>query len=89
MADFTYLDELLESFVENGLPGCGCAVAKDGEIIYESYHGWADVAHKRKTDENTVYRLYSMTKVIIMISRKKEKESDTRLVESMSFTIYW
>ena len=65
MADFTYLDELLESFVENGLPGCGCAVAKDGEIIYESYHGWADVAHKRKTDENTVYRLYSMTKVII------------------------
>ncbi len=65
MADFSHLDRLLESFVENGLPGCGCAIARDGKIIYESYHGWADVERRRKTDENTVYRLYSMTKVVI------------------------
>ena len=55
MADFTHLNHLLESFVENGLPGCGCAVAKDGKIIYESYHGWADVAHTRKTDDCNCY----------------------------------
>lgn len=60
-----HLDALLQEFVQNGPSGCGCAVAKDGQLLYEGYAGYANLEQKRPTDQNTVYRLYSMTKVII------------------------
>jgi CubicO group peptidase (beta-lactamase class C family) len=65
MSDFKHLDKLLGGFVENGLHGCGCAVAKDGEILYEGYHGYADAEAGKPITPDTVYRLYSMTKIII------------------------
>jgi CubicO group peptidase (beta-lactamase class C family) len=65
MADFAHLDRLLNDFTKNGLPGCGCAVAKDGRILYEGYHGYADIEAGKLIGPDTVYRLYSMTKVII------------------------
>ena len=65
MADFKYLDALLMEFVAKGLPGCGCVVAKDGKIVFEGYHGMADVEGQKPITPDTVYRLYSMTKVVI------------------------
>ncbi|HQD32178.1 MAG TPA: serine hydrolase domain-containing protein, partial [Clostridiales bacterium] len=65
MAKFDDLSRLLEQFVKNGPPGCGCAVAKDGKILYEGYFGYSDIEEKRPVTEDTVYRLFSMTKVII------------------------
>lgn len=59
------LDLLLEDFAANHVPGCGCIVMKDGEILYEGYKGLADVEAGRKTGEDTLYRLFSMTKVIV------------------------
>jgi len=47
------------------LAGCGCAVAKDGEVLYQGYFGFADLEEQRKITEDTVYRLFSMTKVVI------------------------
>lgn len=65
MARFDDLSALLEKFVRNGPAGCGCAVAKDGKTLYEGYFGYADLESKRPVTEDTVYRLFSMTKVII------------------------
>lgn len=65
MADFSHLDALLEDFVKHGPAGCGCAVAQRGKILYEGYHGYADIASGRKIDRDTVYRQYSMTKLAI------------------------
>lgn len=65
MARFENLSELLKRYVENGLAGCGCAVAKDGEVLYQGYFGYADLEEKRKITEDTVYRMFSMTKVVI------------------------
>lgn len=65
MASFGNLSELLKRYVENGLAGCGCAVAKDGEVLYQGYFGYADLEEKRKITEDTVYRMFSMTKVVI------------------------
>jgi len=65
MASFENLSAMLKQFVENGLPGCGCAVAKDGKILYEGYFGYADLEEKRPVTEDTVYRLYYLTKVVI------------------------
>lgn len=64
MAGFEDLSALLEQFVKNGPAGCGCAVAKDGKTLYEGYFGYADLEDKRPVTEDTIYRLFSMTKVI-------------------------
>lgn len=65
MSDFTDLTQLLQQFVKNGPAGCACAVARDGKTLYEGYFGYADLEEKRPVAEDTVFRLYSMTKVII------------------------
>lgn len=46
MISYNNLSALLESFTKRGLPGCGCAVAKSGEILYEGYFGYADLEEK-------------------------------------------
>lgn len=65
MSGYHDLSALLEQFVKTGPAGCGCAVAKNGETLYEGYFGYADLEEKRPVTEDTVYRLFSMTKVII------------------------
>ncbi|HZJ82432.1 MAG TPA: serine hydrolase domain-containing protein [Clostridia bacterium] len=65
MARFDDLSKLLEGFVEGGLPGCGCAIAKNGKTLYEGYFGYEDLDDKRQITEETIYRLFSMTKVVI------------------------
>lgn len=65
MAKFDDLSNLLKKFVEDGLPGCGCAIAKDGKILYEGYFGYADLEGKKRISEDSVFRLFSMTKVVI------------------------
>ena len=53
MGDFRYLDELLENFVQKGPAGCGCMVMQDEQVLYEGYHGYADLASKRPIDADT------------------------------------
>ena len=64
MAKFTDLDKLLQQFAGSTVPGCGCVVAQNGEILYEGYYGLADIETGKPVTADTVYRLYSMTKVI-------------------------
>ncbi len=65
MAGFKDLDSLLDSFVKNGPAGCGCALAKNGRTIYENYFGYADLETKKPMTEENIFRLWSMTKVIV------------------------
>ncbi len=65
MATFKDMDALLSRFAGNTVPGCGCAIAQKGEILYEGYFGKADLATGRPVAADTLFRLYSMTKVII------------------------
>lgn len=65
MSRFEDLSALLEQFVKNGPAGCGCAVAKDGKTLYQGYFGYADLEQNKLVTEDTVYRLFSMTKVVI------------------------
>ena len=61
--DFAKLDALLQRFVDDGLPGCGCVVAKKGEILYENYFGWADIENNVKLNRSHVFRQASLTKI--------------------------
>lgn len=65
MSDFEDLDRLLERYIKDGPAGCGCAVAKNGELLYEGYFGYADIDKKIPITRDTVYRQYSMTKIMI------------------------
>ena len=57
------LDQLLQGFIDNGLPGCGMEVAKKGEVIYRGYFGYSDIEKKTKITENSVFRMASMSKI--------------------------
>ena len=64
VAKFDDLTRLLDFFVSRGLPGCGCAVAQRGKILYEAYVGHGDIKSKKPVTSDTVFRLYSMTKLV-------------------------
>lgn len=65
MGNFKAMDDFLEELVKDGPAGCGCAVARDGEILYENYFGYENLEKQKKIDRNSVYRQFSATKVVV------------------------
>ncbi len=65
MADFKALSSFLEEALEHGPVGNGCAVARNGELLFEEYHGWADREKGIPADASSVYRQWSTTKVAV------------------------
>ena len=63
MANFKDLDRLLQKYVDEGLPGCGCMIAKRGEVLYENYFGWADIENAKPLTRDNLFRQASLTKV--------------------------
>ena len=53
MANFKDLDALLQKYVDDGLPGCGMVIAKQGEVLYENYFGYADIENKIPLEQST------------------------------------
>lgn len=64
MDRFRPLTELLQRFTETGPAGCSCTIVQDGEVLYEQCFGYADVETKAPVRPDTLFRIYSMTKVI-------------------------
>ena len=64
MSQFSKLDNLLESFAENSVPGCACTIMKNDEIIYEGYAGYADLETKEKVHARSIFRQASTTKLL-------------------------
>ncbi|AEI43613.1 serine hydrolase domain-containing protein [Paenibacillus mucilaginosus] len=58
------LTELMQGFVEKGPAGCACSVSKEGELLYQDYAGYANLERREPITEDTVYRIFSMTKVV-------------------------
>jgi len=63
MAKFHTLDNLLQDFVDNGLPGCTLHVMQHGETVYEGYFGYADIESGKKVDDRSLFRQASMSKL--------------------------
>lgn len=59
------MNVFLQTHVKHGPAGCGCAVAQNGEKLYEGYFGYADLEKKIPITADSIYRQYSATKVVI------------------------
>lgn len=56
---------VMQRYVDEGkVPGVHTLVARHGQIAHSEIVGWADVEAKRPLAEDTIYRIYSMTKPI-------------------------
>lgn len=64
MADFSHLTEYLDSLSRRfGIPGCGCAVAVDGKVVYRHFTGYRDEEKQLPVTEDTTWWIYSATKL--------------------------
>ena len=62
--NFSALDAYLDSFYsEKNIPGVGIAVSVGGEIVHRHFAGWANVEKRVPFAGNTIFNLYSATKV--------------------------
>ena len=60
---------LAERYVEPGLlPGALLLVARKGELIHRCVLGHASLAKNKRLEENTIFRIYSMTKPVTSIA---------------------
>lgn len=58
------LDPLMKDFLQRGPAGCACAVRQRGNTLYENHFGYADLEAKKPVGQDTIYRVYSMSKPI-------------------------
>ena len=64
-----HLDDIMKEQIENGeLEGVGLYVSKDGERCYYKNFGYANREKNQRVKNDTIYRLYSMTKPITSVA---------------------
>ena len=63
------LDKLLGGWIENGaLPCVQALVFRHGETAYNRHFGWANMEEKSPLQEDSIFRIYSMTKVFTSVA---------------------
>ena len=70
----TRLNTIMQNFKTSG---AAVVVAKDGEIVYEYYYGYADKKAKEPITESTYFRLASVTKLVSAIRTMQLVEQGT------------
>ncbi|MDM5327760.1 serine hydrolase domain-containing protein [Neobacillus sp. CF12] len=68
MKSFEKLHPLLKSFVEKGPAGCACSVTHQGKTVFEDYFGYADLETEKPILRDTIYRIYSNTKLVTCVA---------------------
>jgi CubicO group peptidase (beta-lactamase class C family) len=71
MSQFEKLTPLLKGFVEKGPSGCACSVTHKGEMKYMECFGQADLETGRPIAPDTLYRIFSLTKVVTSVAALK------------------
>ena len=58
-------DQKMQAYVDDGKLSCvATLILKDGEVAHQAYFGHANIEEERAINENTIYRMYSMSKPI-------------------------
>ena len=62
-------DHLERNYIQNGkIAGCQVSVARHGHLAYFKNFGMMDLERKKPTQDDTIYRIYSMTKPITSVA---------------------
>jgi CubicO group peptidase (beta-lactamase class C family) len=63
------LDAAMQKAVDSGeLPGAVVFIARDGQLVYAKSFGWQDRGRKIPMSNDSIFRLYSMTKPIVSVA---------------------
>jgi len=63
------LDAAMQKAVETGeLPGAVVQIARDGQLVYAKSFGWQDRDKKIPMRNDSIFRLYSMTKPVVSVA---------------------
>ncbi|MEM8751933.1 MAG: serine hydrolase domain-containing protein [Pseudomonadota bacterium] len=63
------IDEWMESYVTRGrFPGSTFVLAKGGEVVHRATVGWRAVEAKKPFQEDTIVRIFSMTKPVTSVA---------------------
>jgi CubicO group peptidase (beta-lactamase class C family) len=63
------LDTAMQKAVDSGeLPGAVVLIARDGQLVYAKSFGWQDRERKIPMRNDSIFRLYSMTKPIVSVA---------------------
>lgn len=68
MNQFEKLTPLLKSFTDKGPAGCSCSVSLNGKRVYSNYEGFADLEKQIPISEETIFRIYSMSKIVTCVA---------------------
>ncbi len=63
MGRFERLEKLMDYFAENTVPGCGCCIMENDEVLFEKYAGLTNLETREKVDAKTLFRQASTTKL--------------------------
>ena len=61
---FERVRQILDSFVEEGIPGVDCIITVDHKEVFRYFTGYADKETGRRIDGNELYLIFSMTKML-------------------------
>jgi CubicO group peptidase (beta-lactamase class C family) len=63
------LDAAMQKAVDSGeLPGAVVLIARDGQLVYAKTFGWQDREKKIPMSNDSIFRLYSMTKPVVSVA---------------------
>jgi CubicO group peptidase (beta-lactamase class C family) len=66
---FARVAELCDRMVDEGrLPGASVQVSLGGEVALQHAAGWSDIAARRRLADDSLFRLFSMTKPIVAVA---------------------
>ncbi len=61
------IDQYIKHLMQrHGIPGISLAVVKDDQVIYQKNHGLANLEHQVPVKDQSIFRVYSLTKLIVV-----------------------
>ena len=69
--DFSALDQYLQHIIEVGPSGCAVSVNLGGETVFSGCYGMESDQTMQPVSEQTLFRMYSVSKVITAVAVMK------------------
>ena len=72
MAANTAIQEQIDQYVERvmsrqGIPGLALAIIQDGKTLHQKNYGYANLEHQVPMSDQSIFRVYSLTKPIVVV----------------------